>query len=373
MTALKDLTQAAVPFAFPVDDARRRETHWVSPRMVAEVEFSEWTEGGHLRHPSFVGIREDKNPDEITREKRRRLLPTNPPVLNRTARKLAVAPVIPIKLTNPERLFYPDQGLTKKDLAEYYMQVARWMLPEAANRPLVLVRCPEGITQGMRENCFFQKHLKDEIPEGIRTAAIDEKGQVGLYPVADNLKGLLSLAQLGVLEIHMLGCSADDVDHPDRMIFDLDPAPEVTKERLIEATRYIVDWLKANRMRPFLKLTGGKGIHVVVPINPGLNWEELKKLSNAIAVDLVHRKPAWFVTTVSKRRRTGKILIDYLRNSLGASSILPYSTRAAAGAPVALPISEEELTGERLARPITLREAVELVKKRKQDPWEDME
>ncbi len=365
---LKKIEQPASPFAGPIDDPRSRDVRWVAPRLVAEVQFSDWTEGGNLRHPSFVGIREDKKAEEITFEKEA------PPPDDAPASgdDVIPVPIIPIKLTNPDRIMYPDQGLTKKDLAEYYMRVAHRMLPEVVNRPLVLVRCPEGIPRGMREDCFFQKHLKDDIPVAIRSVVVEEKGQPGLYPVVDNLNGILSLVQLGVLEIHMLGSRADDVDHPDRMILDLDPAPEVSSERLIEAAFYIRDWLIQNGMKPFLKLTGGKGIHIVVPIKPVLSWDELKKMSKAIALDLVRRKPSWFVATVSKRRRTGKILLDYMRNGLGASTIVPYSTRAAADARIAFPVSETELTEDLFTHPITVRNAAARFKHMNQDPWEGM-
>lgn len=353
---LKKLEQDQSPFPAPIEDARNRDVRWVAPRLVAEVEFSDWTEAGYLRHPSFAGMREDRKPEEVMLEKA-----TAPPDETTPSGKAAEEQprALPVKLSNPERVLYPDQGLTKQDLAEYYMKVAKWMLPELANRPLVLVRCPEGIPVGMRENCFFQKHLRDQVPEGVRSAEVEEKGEVGLYPVVDDQKGLLSLVQLGVLEIHMLGCRADDVDHPDRMIFDLDPAPEVSKTRLIEATFYIRDRLLENGMEPFLKLTGGKGIHIVVRMKPVLTWEEVKKVSNAIAVDLVRRKPDWFVATVSQRRRTGKILVDYLRNSLGASSIVPYSTRARPSATIAHPVSGSELTEALLSNPLTVKDAAE--------------
>ncbi len=361
---MKDLEQESSPFAFPIEDTRNRDVHWIAPRLVAEVEFADWTDGGHLRHPSFVGLREDKKPEEIGREKE-----APPPEEPVTRQEAAALPKIPVKLTNPEKVLYPEPGVTKKDLAEYYLRVARLMLPEAGNRPLVLVRCPEGIVQDMREKCFFQKHLRDDIPEGIRTAPIEEKGQVGLYPVVDEVKGILALAQLGALEIHMLGCRADDIAHPDRMIFDLDPSFDVSRERLIEASFYLRDFLEKNGLRAFLKLTGGKGIHIVVPLRPGMNWDELKKVSRAIAFELVHARPAWFTATVSKRRRTGKILVDYLRNSLGASSIVPWSTRANPAATVAYPVSWNELTVDLLAKPVTVRNVLQRLNGMKEDPW----
>ncbi len=364
---MKNLEQDTSPFAFPIDDARHRGVQWIAPRLVAEVEFADWTEDGRLRQPSFVGLREDKKPDEITLEKE-----TTPPEEPVTREEAAAAPAIPIKLTNPGKVLYPEPGVTKKDLAEYYLRVAHEMLPEAMNRPLVLVRCPEGIGQDMREKCFFQKHLRDEVPEGVRTVPIEEKGEIGLYPVVDEVKGILALAQLGVLEIHMLGCRADDVAHPDRMIFDLDPAIDVSKERMIEASFYIRDFLEKNGLKAFLKLTGGKGIHIVVPLKPGMNWEELKKVSRAIAFELVHAKADWFTATVSKRRRTGKILIDYLRNSLGASTIVPWSTRANPEASVAFPVSWNELTVDLLSRPLTVRNVMGRMNRIKENPWKEI-
>ncbi len=379
---LKELEQPESPFSGPIEDARNRPVRWVAPQLVAEVEFSDWTEAGHLRHPSFVGIREDKRAEEIRREEPSGAADNEvtPPAPLRSDvgrnKESLIAGVgsetlpIPIPLTNPDRVFYPASGLTKKQLAEYYLRVGDRMLPEVVNRPLVLVRCPEGIVRDMRENCFFQKHLREDIPEWVRTAPIEEKGTVGLYPVVDDLNGVLSLVQLGVLEIHMLGCRADSLDHPDRMIFDLDPAPDVPTDRLIEASFYIYEWLRSNKMRPLFKLTGGKGLHIVVPINQVLTWEELKKLSKAIATEMVRIRPQWFVATVTKSKRTGRILIDYLRNSQGASSIVPFSTRARADAAIAVPIAPEDLTEELLRDPITVANSAVRLRQLRQDAWE---
>lgn len=362
---LKKLEQDRSPFASPIEDPLNRNPHWVAPKMVAEVEFANWTEGGHLRQPSFVGIREDKKPEEVTREKE-----SSPPpdetVSAKTSKESDALKNIPIRLSNPDKVLYPEQELTKKQLAEYYVQIAPWMLPELTDRPLVLVRCPEGIQEG----CFFQKHLSDELPKWIKTVRIEEKDETGLYSVVEDIKGLLSLVQLGVLEIHMWGCRADNLEYPDRMVFDLDPSPEVSKGRLIEATLYVREWLVQNKMRPFLKLTGGKGIHIVVPLKPVLNWEEVKKVSRAIALEMARKKPDWFIATISKKRRTGKILVDYFRNNRGATSIVPYSTRARPGAPIAIPVSETDLTEELLSHPVTVRDAAERIKKMKQNPWE---
>ena len=237
------------------------------------------------------------------------------------------------------------------------------------NRPLVLVRCPEGLSRDVRENCFFQKHLREDIPQWVRTAPIEEKGNTGLYPVVDDLNGLLSLVQLGVLEIHMLGCRADDVAHPDRMIFDLDPAPDVSAERLIEATLYIREWLASNKMRPLLKMTGGKGIHIVVPMSPVLAWEELKKLSKAIALEMVRTRPQWFVATVTKSKRTGRILVNILEQP-GRELDRPLFHPRPAGGARSIPVSEDDLTEALLTDPVTVRNFAGRLRQLKQDPWE---
>jgi bifunctional non-homologous end joining protein LigD len=362
---LRKLKQDRSPFASPVEDRLKRDVHWTSPRTVAEVEYSSWTDAGLLRHPSFVGIREDKSPKEVTLEK-------GMPPPQRASSRLKVTKTSnspwppPVRLTHPDKVLYPEQGLTKKDLAVYYTEVSRWILPELIGRPLSLLRCPDGI----QDECFFQKHLGQGAPEWVKTVSIEEKGETGLYPVVENLNGLLSLVQLGVLEIHAWGCRRDRLEYPDRMIFDLDPSPEVSKERLIEATLFLKEWLLKNDIRPFLKTTGGKGIHVVIPLKPSLKWEEVKNTSKVIAMEIAHERPELFITSMTKSRRKGRILIDYFRNNRGATSILPYSTRARPGAPVALPISDKDLTKDFLAHPLSISQTIHRLRRLRRDPWQ---
>jgi bifunctional non-homologous end joining protein LigD len=361
---LKRIEQDHSPFAGTVKHpAKKREIHWTSPSLVAEVEFTAWTDEGILRHPSFTGIREDKRPREVKLE---REMP--PPGDTEAEEPLPLSSLLPVQLSHPDKILYPDQGLTKKDLAEYYAQISRWMLPELSNRPLSLFRCPEGAEQ----ECFFQKHLGEEAPEWIKTVPIQETGKVGLYPIVEDLNGLLSLVQLGVLEIHAWGCRKEHLEQPDRIVFDLDPSPEVPKERVIEATLFFKEWLLKNQLRAFLKTTGGKGIHVVVPLKPSMDWEQARKVSGTIAEEMVHQKPDWFLAKMTKSKRKGKIFLDYLRNTRGATSILPYSTRARPGAPVALPIFENELTSELLSNPPGIRAVIERLRHLKENPWEDI-
>ncbi len=237
-----------------------------------------------------------------------------------------------------------------------------------SGRPLVLVRCPEGIAG----KCYYQKHLEGKVPKSIQAVPIEEKKQTGIYPVVDDLNGLLSLVQFDVLEIHMWGCRRDHLEFPDRMIFDLDPSPEIPKKQLIEATHYFRDWLLKKEIRSFLKTTGGKGVHVVIPLKQSLQWEEVEKISKSIALEMVRQKKDWFLPTMSKQKRKGKIFLDYFRNNRGATSILPYSTRARPGATVALPISEKELTEDFLSHPLNVPQTIERLKKMKTDPWQEM-
>ncbi len=358
---LKKLEQDHSPFASEIEDSLKRNVHWVSPRMVAEVEFSSRTDTGILRHPSFMGIREDKEPGEVTLEKE-----VPPP--DQVPIRPKFTGSLPVRFTHPDKVLYPEEGLTKRDIGGYYTQISKWIMPELAGRPLVLVRCPEG----SQKQCFFQKHLEGNVPKWIQTVPIEEKGETGLYPVVEDLNGLLSLVQLDVLEIHTWGCRRDHLEFPDRMVFDLDPSPEVSKEKLIAATLFFKDWLLKKKIRPFLKTTGGKGIHVVIPLKPSLGWEEVEKISKTIALEMVRQKPDWFIATMSKGKRKEKIFLDYLRNNRGATSILPYSTRARPGAPVALPISDKELTEDFLSRPLNVTQTIDRLERMKRNPWQGM-
>ncbi len=360
---LEPLRQDHSPFALPIEDHLRRQAFWTAPKVVAEVEFSSRTDAGLLRHPSFIGIREDKEPKEIRLERE-----VQPPAESRPRSKGKKTSVVmeAIELSHPEKVLYPDADLTKKDLADYYTAIEKWILPELARRPLTLARCPEGIS----EKCFFQKHMASDVPEWIKTVPIREKKVTELYLYVEDLNGLLSLVQMSVLEIHTWGSRVDKLEYPDRMVFDLDPSPEISKDQLADAALFFGDWLVKNDVEPFFKTTGGKGLHVIVPLKPSLDWEQVRKIAEGISREIVSIKPNLFIATITKKVRTGKILIDYFRNTRGATFITPFSTRARPGAPVALPISRKELTGEFLSREFSIHETIGRLKKLKKDPWQ---
>jgi len=367
---LKKIEKSGSPFdsGRTITDPLNRKVHWTLPRMVAEVEFSGWTDDGLLRHPSFAGVREDKDPKTVTLEREISPPGESEPLHETRTKGQESHPRIPVKLTHPDKILSFGQGLTKRDLAEYYLQISEWLLPEITGRPLSLVRCPQGVEDG----CFFQKHLGDAAPRWIESVPIREDGKVELYPAVEDVNGLLSLVQMGTLEIHAWGCRRDHLEHPDRMVFDLDPSPEVSKGQLIEAVLFFKDWLEENKLRSFLKTTGGKGVHLVIPLKPVLSWKEVKDISKKIAQDVSGLKPDMFTAVMTKSKRTGKILIDYMRNHRGSTSILPYSTRARPGAPVALPILKEELTEEFLSRSFDIHQVIRRLKKLKRNPWKDL-
>lgn len=243
------------------------------------------------------------------------------------------------RLTNPDKVLYPAQGITKLALANYYAQIADHMLPYVANRLLTLVRCPEG--QG--KPCFFQRHEAEGLSEAIRRTTVEEDDGKRTYLYVETSEGLVSLVQMGALELHIWGSRADRIEQPDMMVFDLDPAPELPWERVADAARTVRRLLETLGLRSFVKTTGGKGLHVVVPIEARRGWDEVKPFTKAVADALVRFDPSRYIATLSKAKRTGKVFVDYLRNGRGATAVAPYSTRARPGAAVATPLSWDEL------------------------------
>jgi bifunctional non-homologous end joining protein LigD len=242
------------------------------------------------------------------------------------------------KLTHPEKVLYPEAGVTKGDLFDYYRRVARWMLPHVARRPLTLRRCPEDWHAG-----FFQQHARRPLPQGLRTVdLVDARGPSHRITLDDET-GLLALVQMNALEIHAWNAHVDDVDKPDVLVFDLDPGPGVAFGAVVAAARAIRQRLGDARIESFVKTTGGKGLHVCVAIERTISWERARTFTRELAEGLARDEPGAYVTTVSKAKRPGKILIDFFRNGKGATIIAPYSTRARAGAPVAVPVAWEEL------------------------------
>jgi bifunctional non-homologous end joining protein LigD len=279
---------------------------------------------------------------------------------------LALPETISVKLTSPDREVFPEIGFTKLQLATYYAQVAKWMLPHIVDRPLSLVRCPDGQTG----QCFFQKHAAAGTPKTLGRVMIAEKSGDGEYLYVRNIDGLVSLAQISALEIHIWGSLRDKVDRPDRLIFDLDPDPQVSWPRVVEAAIRIRDLLAGRDLQSFVKTTGGKGLHVVVPLSPRRkDWEEVKSYAKTLAEQLAAEEPNQYTSVMSKAARKGKIFVDYLRNDSGSTAIAPYSTRAKPNATIAMPVEWKELPSIRPDQ-FHVGNALRQIESRKRDPWQ---
>jgi bifunctional non-homologous end joining protein LigD len=313
------------PFAKRLTAEEARGARFVTPELVAEVEFRAWTADGHLRHASFRGLREDKPATEVMREAAPKAKP-------------APEPKRRVKLTHPDRVYWPDVGLTKAGLADHYAEVWPLIAPHLIGRPLALLRCPDGI-DGQQ---FFQKHAWKGMNPNILTPEDPGDPGEGLIAVGD-LDGLLGLVQSAALEIHPWGSTLADIERPDRIVIDLDPGEGVGWEAMIEAAHEVRERVEAAGLAAFLKTSGGKGLHVVAPLKPKAEWPAVKAWCQALAKAMAADQPDRYVATIAKAKRTGKILVDYLRNQRGATAVAPWSTRARPGAAVSTPIAWEEL------------------------------
>lgn len=361
----KPLERSASSFE-EVPTVERKDAVWLEPKLVCEISYTEWTRDGRLRHPSFKGLREDKRARDVHRERRED--EETPMATTRTAAaKKAGDPTFDgITLTNPDRVLYPDIGLTKLDLARYYQAVAPLMLPYAVNRPISLVRCPEGYAK----ECFFQRHAMTGMSDAIKEVPIPGGETKKKYLYIDDESGLFGLVQIGVLEIHDWGVSLDHINEPDRLVFDLDPDEGLDLTILKAAAIEVRDFLADLGFNSFLKSTGGKGLHVVAPLTPKQGWDVVKPFAKAIADALVSARPDRYTANPLKRTREGRIFVDYLRNQRGGSAIVNYSTRAKAGAPVACPLRWDELKGLKVAAPYNAKTLPSRLKTMKRDPWE---
>jgi bifunctional non-homologous end joining protein LigD len=262
-------------------------------------------------------------------------------------------------------VLYPAQGTTKRDLALFYESIADWILPHLKGRPLTLVRCPEGT----EKDCFFMKHSGVWAPPALRRIEIQEKTKVGEYLVVDDLEGLVSLVQMGILEIHTWNSTADHLEHPDRVVFDLDPDPSVPWPRIIEAARRVRAHLEGLGLESFVKTTGGKGLHVMVPLAPEAGWDEGYEFSRQVAEAIEREEPRAYTTAMPKAQRKSRIFIDSLRNNRGNTSIAAYSTRARAGAPVSVPLDWDELDPKLRSDHFTIANLRARLSALKGDPW----
>jgi len=368
-TSLRDLrgrmdrlTAAISPFSGELARRQSRGVHWIEPVLVCEVAFTGWTEDKLLRHPSFKGLREDKPAPAIRREKE---TPLAQAAKRAPADRIEIAG---IELTHPERVLYPEQGITKLDLARYYENIAARMLPHVAERPLTLLRCPEGYGAA----CFYQRHSKEKLDPAIRAVRVREKKSGAAYLAVDSLAGLIALAQMGVLEIHTWQARAPDIERPDQLIFDLDPDPALGWPALKDAALDLRKRLSAAGLNPFVKTTGGKGIHLVVPLRPKQDWTFVKAFARAVAQSAAGDAPDHYTATMSKTRRKGKIFIDYLRNARTASAVCVYSSRARAGAPVSMPLRWDDLKTDPREM-FNIENAPGRAARRRRDPWADFE
>lgn len=342
------------PFAVPLTAEQARQVRYLHPELVAEVEFRAWTADGHLRHASFRGLREDKPAREIRREAGRD-----------EAKPARAAPRPNVELTHPDRIYWPDEGITKEGLADYYNQVWRQIAPFVVNRPLALLRCPEGITG----QSFFQKHAWKGLNSNIRLVEDPEDPGDPLISI-DSLDGLIGLVQSAALEIHPWGASLEDWKRPDIITMDLDPGEGVEWPRVIAAAQEVRQRLSDVGLTAFVKTSGGKGLHVVAPLKPHATWPEVKAFTKGVAQAMASDAPGDYVATVAKARRKGRILIDYLRNQRGATAVAAYSTRARPGAAISTPLEWEELGPEIGPAHFTLTNLPARLAAMTRDPWD---
>ena len=348
---LETLQTKASPFAHKLSAEEARQVVYVEPKLVAEIEFRAWTADGHLRHAAFRGLREDKPATSVVRE-----TPPPPPPPKEPRRM--------VKLTHPDRLYWPDAGVTKEGLADYYAEIFRFAAPFIVGRPLALLRCPDGI-DGQQ---FFQKHPW----KGMGSAILPVEDPTGETAIAiKDVDGMISLAQGAALEIHPWGSTLADWERPDILIMDLDPGDGVAWEMVIAAAREIRERLERAGLTAFVKTSGGKGLHVAAPLKPQAEWPAVKTFAKSFADAMAADSPEAYVSTIPKARRQGKILIDYLRNQRGATAIAPYGARARPGAPVSMPLDWEELSPAIGPAHFTIANAPTRLASLSKAPWED--
>lgn len=385
---LHALERNAPPFdQIPRAEARRSDVRWVEPKTVIEAHLRGWTADGLVRQAAFKGVREDKSPQEVVREKPvttvagasadvvPKIAAETTKIMTKTSKtKRPSAPKSSgrrldgpsdVRFTHPDRVYWPDVGITKRDLADYYRSVWDWMAPHIVGRPLALVRCPDG-TSG---ECFFQKHASAGLTEeNLRTVVDANRRQV---IAVEDLDGVLSLVQAGVLELHVRGSTIDRLDVCTRIVFDIDPGEGVAWASVVAAARDVRERLEALDLQSFVKLSGGKGLHVVLPIE-GADWRTTKSFAQAVALAMTADDANRYVAKITKSLRKGKIFVDYLRNSLEQTSVAAYSTRARPGAAVSAPVTWEELGRTKGGNQYTVLNLGRRLSGLRQDPWKDM-
>jgi bifunctional non-homologous end joining protein LigD len=369
---LDKLRRASSPFE-KLPPGVNRGVFSVKPELVAQVSFSTWTADNLVRQAAFKGLREDKPAQTVQREspeanpKEASPFKTGRPA--RGAAKAAGEGGLPVRLTHPDKVLDETSGVTKRQLAEYYLAISDVMLPFVAGRPLTIVRCPDG----SGKQCFYQKH-KNKILSGSFGSIdiVDKKsGKPEPYITLSTREALVELAQVGVLEMHPWGSCNAHLEQPDRLTFDLDPDESLDWETVAAAALEVRKRLNALGLKSFVKTTGGKGLHVVAPVLPEHPWPEVKQFAHDFVLAMERAAPSRFLTKMTKTARAGRIYLDYLRNERGSTAVAPYSPRARAGLPVALPLSWTELKADHPPR-FHVSDFPQWRKRVRREPWKEM-
>jgi bifunctional non-homologous end joining protein LigD len=387
---LRKLERKSQPFEGQLPSEVRRGAHWAEPKAVVEAEFGAWTGDRILRHAAFKGVREDKDPKEITIElpvdsgpkgssgstqqgdgktdsataakKSKNASAAKKPATGASNKPLNYAGM---RITHPDKVLWPADGVTKQALADYYASVAKLMLPHIVNRPLSLVRCPDGLAG----QCFFQRHVGQGLPDAVKPVKVRSEKQA--YLAIEDERGLFAVVQFSALELHPWGATVDDPEHPDRIVMDFDPHESVPWKSVVNAAIECRDRLTGMGLKSFVKTTGGKGLHVVFPLERKHDWDEVRGFAEALAKTMAKDNPL-YITTMTKSARTGRIFIDYLRNARTSTAIAPYSTRARPGAAVAAPLFWDELPSIPSGSFFTLANFPRRLATIKSDPWAEM-
>lgn len=365
---LHKLARADSPLAGKLSTTQARGVSWVEPQLVGEVEFAEWTREGIVRQASFIALRSDKPAAQIIRERPGATPAAEPEKrAKRNGAKASGKPVVAgVAISNPQRVIDPESGITKLELVEFYASIGDWLLPFLNNRPVSLLRAPEGV--GGEQ--FFQKHAERlAIPNIKHLDQALDPGHARLMEI-DSLPALVGAAQMGCIEFHTWGATSDRIETPDHFVLDLDPDPALPWRSMLEATQLTLTVLDEIGLQAFLKTSGGKGIHIIVPLARRADWDTVKAFAKALAQFMARQLPERFTATSGPKNRVGKIFLDYLRNGRGASTVAAYSVRARPGLPVSVPIARDELDGLRSAGQWTVGNLEQRLDGLKRDPWE---
>ncbi|CRM43032.1 DNA ligase D [Pseudomonas sp. 44 R 15] len=360
---LTPLERTDSPLQKPLTSAQARGVHWVEPRLVGEVQFAQWTREGLVRQAAFVGMRTDKPAEQIIHEQPRTATSVTAPKAKKPEK--SVKTVKAMKITHPDRVIDTQSGTQKQALAQFYADISASILPFLRNRPVSLLRAPEGI-EGEQ---FFQKHSERmTIPHIKQLDQALDPGHARLMEI-DSADALIGAVQMGTVELHTWGATTDKIETPDLFVLDLDPDPALPWKSMLEAAQLTLSVLDEIGLQAFVKTSGGKGFHLIVPLARRDNWDTVKAFAKAIAQFMTRQLPERFTATSGPKNRVGKIFIDYLRNARGASTVAAYSVRARPGLPVSVPVSRDELNDLRGAQQWTVANLHERLRDLKDDPW----